>query len=177
MEGFAYGPATPVKNKKHRRRSRRVALAIVSFVLAITTGAVAAWLIIPQGNGFGYGKGSNATQGLAVVTEYGPAHGTIGPNETGHLDVNLKNNNGFGVTVTKIQFDTSQPVQVIGDPSCTAPAGSFSLTTWTGSLVIATGTGAGIAEANAPMMTTTGAFPQCFASREFQVPLLIDATT
>jgi hypothetical protein len=164
-------PAPPAR----RRRGRRVAFAVLGFVLALSLGALAAWVLIPQGTGSGYGKGADATNGLALTTlTIGQGNLTgVGPGQlNAPVQAQVSNSNAFPVTLTKIQQNGGL-VTAVDNPSCTAPAGSFTLDTFNGSQAIAAGGTTNVALT----ADTTNAFPVCFANGVvFAIPITLDGT-
>jgi len=107
MEGFAYGPTTPVKNKKQRRRSRRVALAVVSFVLAIATGAVAAWLITVDNAPSATKVGTLAAPVVSAAAPFPGAGKQCFPGNTCDAAVDITNPNAGTLLITSVDVPTT----------------------------------------------------------------------
>jgi hypothetical protein len=148
-------------------------------VMAFAGWAVAGWITIPDSSGFGYGKGRNATQGLALVSVVltGPdlTSDPIGPGETGTILAKWSNPNVEAVSVIQLAHVAGTPIEKVGDASCTAAPSTFTITTqnvppgtW-----VATGSG-GTVVTSAPI-STTAAFPSCLASSEFRMQVVAKA--
>jgi hypothetical protein len=154
-----------------KKRGRRIVVGLVTMSLAIGVGALAAWVLIPNGQGSAYGTGASASQGLALTTlQLVPSGaGAIGPNETGQARAFVTNPNAYGVTLTSLS-QVAGPIQVVGDASCSAPAGSLTLTTLTPSAA-AGAINAGESNPYMVSITTTNAFPICFADKTFAIPV------
>lgn len=81
--------------KKHR-----VATAALGFILALSLGAVASWLVTGSGQGF-----AKAGTPVALTTLDIPSASLTGdlfPSGQGSLSIKIQNNNGFPVTITEV---------------------------------------------------------------------------
>lgn len=149
--------------------------------LAVAAGlglAAAQWATYPTGDGQAFGKGKPVTSGLALVgVTFGLGVGTlvpIGPSESGQLNFAVHNPTANpNVHLTKVAPAPGAVITAVNDPTCVAPAGSFTAGTWTGSTLISTGNDSSPLSL---LFTTTDAFPVCLAGQVFALPVKIDAT-
>jgi hypothetical protein len=168
-------------------RIRRLAIVAVAAMLAAGLGiASAQWWTVPNGNGHAYGHGKNSQTGVAVTSltlgagdaRIGP---DIGPSETGNMFAALHNSNAFPVTVASVAPATGAIITSESDAGCTAPASTFTLAAWTGTVTIAANSDQTNPQNGNPAsvglpFTTTAAFPSCLAGSTFSVPVVITAT-
>jgi len=171
-DAFAYGP------RKRSHRSKVIG-AVLGFVMAASLVAIAAWIVIPDSPGFGYGKGRNATQGLVlesvVLTGADLTSDVIGPGETGTILAKWSNPNVVAVSVIQLAHVAGTPIEKVGDPSCTAPASTFTITTQNVPPGTWTATGSGGTVVTSAPISTTAAFPACLASSEFRMQVVAKA--
>jgi hypothetical protein len=163
VDSFAYGP-------KKKGRKFLIGWLIGAFLLG--TGALAAWITIPNSPGLGYGKGRQAAQGVVLVSlvlqSDDPGLSEIGPSDTGHIAARWRNNNSVDVSITEFSY-TGGPIQRVDDPTCTAPASTFTISTTTVPVGTWTVAANGGERLTTTPITTTAAFPSCLAGGLFSV--------
>jgi hypothetical protein len=152
------------------RGRRKYVVTFLGVMLAALTGVASAqWFNIPNGHGNAYGRAKNAQQGLAVTLTDLSANGSIvsiGPSESGNLYAAVHNPNTVAVTLTSLTPDTGAKITSIDNPSCVADPSTYSVTPWTGSLVIPASGDTAFGSVLLPL-TTTASFPSCLAGTNF----------
>jgi hypothetical protein len=162
--------------KPSGRRLRKYVVVAVAFAVAAGLGVASAqWVSVPNGHGNAYGHGRQPLSGSALssITLSAGQLADVGPNETGTMTIGVSNNNPFSVTVTRLVTDVGAVITSVDDPTCVAPAATFSMAPWTGSAVLT----AGQQERDIQVpIVTEGSFPSCLAGATFSVPVVISAT-
>lgn len=154
-------------------KAHKVVAGILGFVLALSAGALAAWVVVPNSAGTGYGKAKDATSGLALVSlevqSDDPSMVAVGPNDTGMVAAIWQNPNPFTVDIRTFRYVTGTPITKVGDPSCTAAPSTFNIETANvpaGSWSVPSNGGT---RTVAAQITTTADFPACLAGGMFAV--------
>jgi hypothetical protein len=175
-DSWAFGPPKKVRRRGMIRRSRLLG-AVLGFVMAASAVGVAAWLVMPNSPGFGYGRGAPAETGLVLVSielMNGDltTQNEFGPGDSGQLRTRWSNPNTFGVTLTRVSVPAGSTLVAVGDPTCTTTA--FTATAETGGIPLQANN-ANTGEIS--LQFSAGAtFPGCLAGVRFKVPVLGEAT-
>jgi len=162
---------------KKRRRSRLLG-AIVGFVAAASLVAVAAWFVMPDSPGFGYGRAKNPAMGLQLVSvqltegDLSSFGNPIGPSETGTMAARWSNPNLFDVSITGLSVPAGSSIERVGDPSCIAGPSTFSIPPQTFALGDKVVPGSNSLITITMPVTTNANFPSCLAGGVFKVPVV-----
>jgi hypothetical protein len=175
-DAFAYGP-----KKKSRKRSKILGV-VIGFVTAASLTAMAAWIVIPNATGTGFGKADNASTGLALVSVDMQSNdpvfagaSLVGPSDTGSVFAVWRNDNAYDVSITQFAGVAGTEITKVGDPTCTAPASTFTITPETQAPGVWTVAGNGGTRKVSAAISTTAAFPSCLAGSLFSLQVSAQA--
>ena len=165
-----------------RRRRSKILGAVIGFVAAASLVAIAAWIVIPNSPGIGYGKGKAPVAGLVLdsvqVTDAQLQGNEIGPNESGLILARWHNPaSNPPVSIIKVEVPNGSQITKVGEPSCTASSPA-DFTTVPGTVPPGTWTVAPDGERMTSLtLNTTATFPSCLASSTFSIAVLATAVT